>query len=163
MLRPISAQSQPKNGIALLSCRGVLQRVPVRAKRGTPMSPGGDAEEFSPGRSPGYATKGSESRRDARALLFSARPPMTAHNVLSPVAQLRTTDLRLVPSPITIHRHAIGESGKNFIETGKTWTRQGTMLRLGQSKLRSLICTSKEKQCKSANSEKAIWKYRLSA
>src|ERR1700720_3057159 len=37
-----------------------------------------------------------------------------------------------------------------------------TMLGLGESKFSGLICTSKEKQCKSANWEEATWKFRLS-
>jgi hypothetical protein len=55
-----------------------------------------------------------------------------------------------------------GESGKNFIGIGKRPKVPETMLRL-VVRWRQMEFAAKEKQCRSANLEKATWKFRLSA
>jgi hypothetical protein len=55
-----------------------------------------------------------------------------------------------------------GESGKNFIEIGKPPKVPETMLRLVVP-WRRMEFAAKEKQCGSANLEKATWKFRFSA
>jgi hypothetical protein len=55
-----------------------------------------------------------------------------------------------------------GESGKNFIEIGKRPKGPETMLKLVGA-LEAVGVRSKEKQCRSANLEKATSKFRFSA
>jgi hypothetical protein len=55
---------------------------------------------------------------------------------------------------------SLGESGKNFIETGKTANRQQTIL-IKMTRLGLPVARRKEteKQCRNAKSEKATWNY----
>jgi hypothetical protein len=56
-----------------------------------------------------------------------------------------------------------GESGKNFIEIGKRPRVQETMLGLAMPLRQTEFRKRRSKQCRSANSERATWKFRPSA
>ena len=57
---------------------------------------------------------------------------------------------------------SLGESGKNFIGIGKRPPVSETMLGRAVPLRADGISTAKEKQCRSANWEKATWRFRLS-